>query len=166
AAKPLLQELADELGEAAGFAVLDHGEVRYLEQTESDEEIQVRSWIGESVPLHLVPSGLILMADLPAPMVDDYLAGPLPATTDRSVVDPAAIRARLVKARNDGHVWVHAEFDESLNSVAAPVHDVDGGTVAAVHVQGPAFRFPADGESQAITELVMETAARLSGWLS
>lgn len=166
AAQPLLQELTDALGETAGMAVLDHDEVRYLLQTESAEEVQVRNWVGDSTPLHLVPSGLVLLADMDPDQIDSYLARPLERLTPDSVVDPMTIRARLEQVRTDGHVWAQAEFDESLNSVAAAVRDSEGAAIAAIHVHGPAYRFPEIEDDPEIAELVKEAADRLSGWLS
>jgi DNA-binding IclR family transcriptional regulator len=49
-----------------------------------------------------------------------------------------------------------------LNSVAAPVAGDGGEIVAAVHLHGPSYRFPALGETTQISELVVEAAGRLS----
>ena len=42
-----------------------------------------------------------------------------------------------------GSEWVYGEFAEDINSVAAPVFGGDGPAVAALHVHGPSYRFPA-----------------------
>lgn len=162
AARPHLLELTDQTSETSGIAVLEGDQVLYLDHVESDEEVQVRSWTGELVPLTLVSSGLVLLADQPPDFVDEYLSKPLPRTTVNSMTDPAAIRARLARIRADGYVWVHAEFDESISSVAAPVTDGAGKTMAALHVQGPAYRFPDSAGAAEIGVLVKEAADKLS----
>ena len=166
AARPHLWDLTEATGETSGLSILDRDEVLYLDHFESDEEVQVRSWTGERVPLHLVPSGLVILADQPAAVVDRYLDQPLLSTTDDSVIDPAAIRLRLKEIQATGYVWVLAEFDESINSVAAPVTDHTGATVAALHVHGPAYRFPDMAKADEIGRIVRQAADRLTRQLT
>ena len=141
-ARPYLLELGDALGEIAGLSVPDEGEVYYLDQTESQSEVQVRDWTGERIPLHVVSSGLAILAHMPPAEREEYLAGPLEPYTARTMTDPDAIRTRLEQIRSIGYVWVYGEFVEDLHSVAAAVLRPDGEPVAALHVHGPAYRFP------------------------
>jgi IclR family acetate operon transcriptional repressor len=165
AARPHLMELTDATGESSGVAVLDGDEVLYLDYVESEEEVQVRGWTGETVPLSVVPSGLVLLAAQPADYVEQYLTHPLTRSTPNSMTDRAEVLARLEAVRASGHAWVYAEFDESINSVAAPVRDETGDVVAAIHIHGPAYRFPADGQADSVAKLVMEAADNLSAQL-
>ena len=165
AARPHLLELTDSTGETSGIAVLDGDEVLYLDHVESEEAVQVRSWTGEHVPLNVVSSGLILLMGQSPAFIDQYLSKPLTSLTPRSVTDPAILRQRLETIRADGYAWVFAEFDESLHSIAAPVWDASGEIIAALHVHGPAYRFPPADEVQAIGEAVKAAAARLSDQL-
>lgn len=162
AARPHLLELTERTGETSGLSILEDGMVYYLDHVESEEEVLVRSWTGERVPAHLVPSGLILLAALPASEVRGLLAGPLEAATPASVTDPAEIRDRLRLATERGYIWTHSEFDESLSSVAAPVTDHDGITIAAIHLHGPAYRFPSELGADETGKLIKEAAERLS----
>jgi len=82
------------------------------------------------------------------------------------MTDPTEIRRRLADIRRDGFCWMYSEFDEQLNSVAAPVINNDGETVGALHIHGPAYRFPGDGEPNGIAELVRASAHRLAGQLA
>jgi DNA-binding IclR family transcriptional regulator len=67
--------------------------------------------------------------------------------------------------RREGFVWAIEEFDEGISSIAAPVADASGEVVAAVHLHGPSYRFPAPGSDQSIAEQVVTTAARIAGSL-
>lgn len=165
AARPHLWELTEATGETSGVAVLDHEQVVYLDHVESTEEVQVRSWTGERVAPHLVPSGLLLLAHEPESRVEAYLSRPLEAATERSVVDVDHIRQRLHLARQATTMWIYGEFDAGINSVAAPVHDELGQVVAALHIHGPAYRFPADGESEKVAAALADAAERLSAQL-
>ena len=162
AARPRLVALVGQIGEDAGLAVPDGHAVRYLDQVESGNAVQVRDWTGTRAPLHAVPSGLVLLAEWPAEALNAFLAGDLERVTGKTVVDPAAIRARLDRVRSEGSCWAFEEFAEGIASVAAPVREARGRPVAAVHVHGPAYRFPGEGREAAVAAAVAATAASVS----
>jgi len=166
AARPHLLELAESLDEVAGLSIIDGGQVYYLDQTESSSNIQVRDWTGEHAPLHAVPSGLVILAHQPERFIADYLAGPLEHCTSWTMTDPGELRDRLEQIRSIGYAWVYEEFAEDLNSVAAPVFEDDGRVEAALHVHGPAYRFPNPDDTHDHGMAVIEAARRLSQQLS
>lgn len=161
-ARPFLTELASRTGETSGLSVLNGDEVRYLDNVLSEEEVTVRDWTGEATPLHVTPSGIVLLAGLDHGAIERYLGGPLTRNTANTLTDPAQITERIDLLRRVGHVWAYGEFDEGLNSVAAPVVDTRGNTVAALHVHGPAYRFPGPGAAEELGQLLRDTAAQLS----
>jgi DNA-binding IclR family transcriptional regulator len=164
-ARPVLVELASALGEAAGLSVPDGFAVHYVDQVDTAQQVQIRDWTGTRAPMHAVSSGLVLLAALPASTLDAFLARPLERFTGRTVTEPAAIRARLADVRRDGYAWVHEEFAEGLNSVAAPIEDRTGVVVAAVHVHGPSYRFPGAKDEAEIAATVVDAAHAISGRL-
>ena len=106
-----------------------------------------------------MPSGLVLLAEWPADALDAYLAGDLVALTRRTVTDPGELRTRLAEVRERGHAWGLEEFAEGIDSVAAPIRDARGNAIAAVHVHGPSYRFPAP-RSEARVAAAVRAAAR------
>lgn len=136
--------------------------VHYLVQVESPNPVQVRDYSGLMLPMHVGPSGLCIMSQWPAEEVRRYLMRPLEAFTARTMVDPEAIVARLARIRREGVAWVEEEFAEGISSVAAPVFDDEDHVLGAIHVHGPAYRFPPPGERRAIAEEVKEAADRFS----
>lgn len=164
-ARPHLLELMEQTGETSGIAILEGDAVLYLDHVESEEEVQVRSWTGDIAPLNLVPSGVVLLSGLEDAEVKRLLSMPLEKATVNSVTDPEIIAARAAELSRIGYTWGYAEFDESINSVAAPVRDRSGAIIAAIHVHGPAFRFPEASQAGEIGRLVRETADRLSAHL-
>lgn len=165
AARPHLLDLAELTNETAGVAMLDGLEVYYLDHVESEHDVQVRNWTGERAPLHAVPSGLVILAAASTSFVEAFLNGPRTRFTPSTVVDPDVIRARIAQARARGHEWVLEEFSLGINSVAAPIVDVDGQVRSALHVHGPSFRFPGERDAAQIGELLTDTAERLSDQL-
>jgi DNA-binding IclR family transcriptional regulator len=161
-ARPHLADLSQQLGEATGLAVLDGRHVHYLDQVDGPHAVQVRDWTGERVPAHLVPSGIVLLAVGSAGDRDRYLAGSLETTTPRSMTDRRRLRERFDRAAKSGIEWVHEEFAEGINSVAAVVRDRGGAPVAAVHAHGPSYRFPGERSEDKLGKLVAITAERVS----
>ena len=162
AARPLLADLVAELGEDAGLGLPDGNEILYVDQVESDNPVQVRDWTGTRAPMHAVPSGLVLLAEWPEDALDAYLRGGLPALTRRTVTDPARLRARLAEVRRAGYAWGLEEFAEGIDSVAAPIRDARGKAIAAIHVHGPAYRFPRAGDEDRVATAVAAAAAAVS----
>ena len=162
AARPHLLELAESIDEVAGLSIIDDGQVYYLDQTESSSNVQVRDWTGEHAPLHAVPSGLAILAYQPPGFVEQYLARPLARCTAWTTTDPDELRDRLEQVRSIGYVWVYEEFAEGINSVAAPVFERGGRVEAALHVHGPAYRFPDPDYTHDHGMAVIEAARRLT----
>ena len=109
----------------------------------------------------------MLLAAQPPKTIAAYLAGPLARMTDRTINQPARIRRRLSNIRRSGYVWTKGEFDDGITSVAAPVVDHRGTTVAAIHCHGPSYRFPGPGDdaTDPITAHVIDAARRLGSSL-
>lgn len=161
-AHPILIDLAATAGEAAGLSVPDGELVHYIDQVDTPNPVSVRDWTGSRVPLHAVSSGQVLLAFRPPAALDRYLERPLERFTSRTITDPDALRDRLREVQRDGYAWVREEFDEGINSVAAPVADVSGEVVAAIHLHGPSYRFPANGADLDVAVRVVTAAAHLS----
>ena len=163
-ARPELVRLVRSLGEDAGLGLPDGYDVLYVEQVECDHPVQVRDWAGTRAPMHAVPSGLVLLAEWPASAIEGYLARGLARLTPRTIVDAEQLRGRLADVRESDYAWGFEEFSEGINSVAAPIRDARGNAVAAIHLHGPAYRFPAPGEEDRVAVEVVE-AARAVGRL-
>jgi DNA-binding IclR family transcriptional regulator len=160
AARPHLVELMQLTGEAVGLSVIDGREVHYLDQVNSESQIQVHDWTGERLPCHATSSGLVLLAYSSPEVIADYLMGPLVRFTNRTITDPGRLAERLEAVRRDGYAWIFEEFTDGANSVAAPVRGRTGDVIAAVHAHGPAFRYPGDRDPAAIAALVVQAAHR------
>jgi DNA-binding IclR family transcriptional regulator len=166
-ARPVLVDLATELGEAAGVSIRDGWTVQYVDQVEppNPNPVQVRDWTGTRIPLHAVSSGQVFLAQLAAPVLARYLAEPLEAFTPRTLTEASPLLERMRDVRRDGHAWVRDEWSVGLSSVAAPIADARAEVVAAVHVHGPSYRFPAEGQADAIAAAVRTAAARIGARL-
>ncbi len=165
-ARPTLEELASEVGEASGLGVPDGFRVHYIDQADTSNAVQARDWTGTRVPMHAVPSGQALLAYMPPPVFARFLGGPLERFTPNTITDAGELLARLDRIRAEGVAWVREEFDVGINSAAAVVLGKGGRPVAAIHVHGPSYRFPAAGDEARISGLLRSAADRVSASLS
>jgi DNA-binding IclR family transcriptional regulator len=139
--------------------------MHYVDQVESPSPVQVRDWTGTRIPMHAVSSGQVFLAHFPPPALSRFLATPLERFTDNTITDASGLLARLRDVRRDGYSWVREEYAIGINSVAAPVADLNGEVVAAVHIHGPSYRFPAEGADRRVATAVVETAAAIGSRL-
>ncbi len=164
AAQPHLADLSARTHEASGLDILEHGQVQFIDLVQSEQDVQVRDWTGEAGPPHALSAGIVILAHLPAEVIDHYLAGELEPMTQHTLRTADEFRERLLQARSAGYAWIYEEFAEGINSVAAPVFGPDG-VVAALRVHGPTYRFPNPDHSHDIGVMVADAAVRLSDQL-
>jgi DNA-binding IclR family transcriptional regulator len=162
AARPQLIELARLTGEATGLSIVDGADMLYLDQMNPDAELQVRDWTGTRIPMHAVPSGQVVLAEADERRFTAYIAAPMASFTPHTLVDGASLRQRLAEVRRDGYAWAIEEFAPGLSSVAAGIRDRSGVLVAALHVYGPAYRFPGERDRHELGVLVAERAAAIT----
>lgn len=161
--RPHLRMLAEMTGEDAGLAVPDGHRAHYIDQVSSDNDIQVRDWTGARISMHATPSGQVMLASWPEDRLARFLERPLNAYTDATLTEPEDLRKRLARVHEDGYVWAYEELTEGLNSVATALRDTRGRLVGAIHVHGPAYRFPATGTTEETGRLLLEVSERLGG---
>jgi DNA-binding IclR family transcriptional regulator len=117
--------------------------------------------LGVPFPLHAGASSKAFLAFLPEGVIEEYLsADHLSRLTDRTVVEPEALRRELAAIRRRGHARSFAERQSGAASVAAPVLDHHGLPAAVVSVCGPVERFR--GEAESCAEALLAVTGRLS----
>jgi DNA-binding IclR family transcriptional regulator len=161
----MLIDLAEASGEAAGLAMPDGDLVHYIDQVDTVQPVLVRDWTGARIPLHAVSSGQVLLAFRTPAAIERYLERPMERFTDHTLIDADAVRERLHEVRRQGCTWAMDEFEDGISSIAAPIADASGEVIAAVHVHGPSYRFPADGSKTQLAQQVLAGAARIAAGL-
>ena len=164
-ARPELEALSAQTSETANLAILDGMHVVYVDQVTPAQTVVMASWVGRRSPVHASSSGKVLMA-LGDPTARDALLGRrLEPITDRTVVEPQALRAVLDEARRRGYATSSGELETGLVTIAAPVLAGDR-AVAAVSISGPTFRIPArdlPGLGRAVRDAAGAVGHRMAG---
>lgn len=161
--RPFIEELALSTGGSSGFSLRDGDRAYWVDNVDdADEMVTLADQTGQSFPLHVVPTGLAMLATFSEAELDRYLAVAASDDADTVPDDPDVLRQRLVSVRSDGVVLSLEEFDPGVNAIAAAFRGPGGDWDGAIYVQGPSFRFPDDGEEQRVVKLVSEAAMELS----
>ncbi|MDX6741515.1 IclR family transcriptional regulator [Actinocorallia sp. A-T 12471] len=88
------------------------------------DSVRPDTGLGLRRPLHSTALGKVLLAWSPPSDLDDL--GPLPAMTDRTIVDPAELREELAQVREDGYAVNDGESQDGVRTLAVPVLDRAG----------------------------------------
>jgi DNA-binding IclR family transcriptional regulator len=137
----VLESLVGETGETAHLAILDDGEVLYVEKVEAARSLRMPSAVGRRVPLHCTALGKVLMAGLDNETFRATIySSPLKAFTNSTITDPDRLREEIERVRRQGYAVDREEIEEGLMCIGAPVVDPGGRTCAAISIAGPSSR--------------------------
>lgn len=138
---PVLERLSERTNETATLSIpLGRRERIYVDQVTPDREVIMSVTIGESFPLHAGATGRALLAFMSDDVRAEYLAAPMEALTERTVVKKKELRRVLDEVRANGWALSRGERKAGASAVAAPVLGHDGVPVAVVSVCGPLER--------------------------
>ncbi|MFI1466346.1 IclR family transcriptional regulator C-terminal domain-containing protein [Streptomyces wuyuanensis] len=134
-AVPPMAELVRRVHDSASLAVLDGDDIRYTARVATERIMSVNITIGTRFPAYAASMGRVLLAGLPAGEREACLARTeLRPLTSHTVTDPARLLDLLGRVRDEGFALVDEELEEGLRSLAVPVRDHTGRTVAALNV--------------------------------
>jgi len=148
------------------IAILEGGDVLYIERREGPGAIQLFRSVGARNAAHVTSSGKVLLAFLPPDEQKQALARlRLTPKTPRTITSPRALAAELVKVRRQGYAENRGESQAGMCSIAAPVRDPVGRVVASVSVA--VYVEDVDAGLPHLARPVMEAATLISsglGW--
>lgn len=135
-AHPPLQALVTAGRMAAELAVREGIDVLYLLKVTHDAD-RASTRAGGRGPLYATALGKTLLADAPGWVMEQVLARGLRPFTPYTITSPTQLVGQVEAVRHSAFAWEMEERQVGLVSVATPVHDRDGNTLAAVSISGP-----------------------------
>ena len=163
-ARPVLEQVVDQLRETANLAVLDGDRVTYVAQVPGAYGMRMSAEVGQRVYAHCSAVGKATLATLPDAQVRALLQrSGMPPATSATIVDEAAFVAELARIRLRGYAIDDGEQEQGVRCVATVVRGWS--TPMAVSISGPSTRVPI----AAITgyaEVLAHAAARLGALLA
>jgi IclR family acetate operon transcriptional repressor len=156
-ARPVLEELAAEVGETTGLGVLQGSEVRFIDGVESELALRVANRMGKLLPAHATSIGKALLAELPEETLRVlYPSEQLTPVTTHTIARRSELEEQLKTVRKRGYAVNASESEEGVSSVAMVIRDPARGAIAAISITAPVSRMPT---SQAKTVAERLTAA-------
>ena len=140
-AQSFLENVSDALGDSCSLSVLHDDQAIYIARSTRKRIGSLHRDVGAHLPAHCTSMGRVLLAALPDPDLDTFLAGAnLVRYTPYTVTDKTELRAALEKVRRNGYSLVDQELEVDLRSVAVPVQNASGRVIAAMNVSAQASR--------------------------
>jgi IclR family pca regulon transcriptional regulator len=139
-----MEGLVTALRESCSAAVLDGADIVYVLRVPTHQIMSINLGTGSRLPATCTSMGRVLLAGLPPEEARQrVLAAPRHALTNRTLTEPEAVLAAIQQTRQQGWCLVDQELEDGLISLAAPLRDREGRTIAALNISGQTRRTPA-----------------------
>lgn len=169
-AQPYLERLRDRTNGSAHVGILDGKDVVYVGRAASRSILSSTIHVGSRLPAHATAIGKTLLASKSDAWIGTWLAAnDLVQYTAATFNDERAFRAEIHQIRARGFAISNQEFEFGIRSVAAPIRNGGGETIAAINVSAGADALTGADVSEIVVPAVRETALELSqayGWRS
>ncbi len=161
-AEPHLERLVAEVHESSSVSVLDGEDIVYVARVPTARIMTVSINVGTRFPAYATSMGRVLLSQLPDDDLEAYLERvELVPLSPRTLTSHDALRAALAKVHSQGWALVDQELEEGLRSIAAPIRDRTGRTVAAVNLSAHASRMSIEQGRRRLVPPLLATAARI-----
>lgn len=139
-ALPYMEGLAQDVKESCSLAVLEEYEIVYVQRVSVRKVMTIGLTVGARLPAFCTSLGRVLASSLDEESLHRWLRGLKPQEHTRyTVTDKAAIEKELQRVASQGYAYTEREIEEGLCSIAVPVRDGTGATIAALNI-GMAYR--------------------------
>lgn len=159
-----MTDLRNGTGETVQVGVLDGRQVVYVERLDSPNTLRMFTELGRRNDAHCTGSGKALLAFMAQPELGRLLDGwTLNRKTKHTITSIRQLEDELSRIRDQGYAENRHESEIGVVSIAAPIRDQTGSTIAALSVAGPAERIDAqhDRIAEAVVTLALSTSRRL-----
>jgi DNA-binding IclR family transcriptional regulator len=135
-----LHSLAQRTGLAVHLAILDHGEVVYLDRV-ATTRVSLPTRVGGREPAYCTALGKAMLA-FEDPASQAAALTSMPRRTEFTITEPRAMQAALDSARQTGSAFDREEAYRGIACIASPIRS-GGRAIGAVSVTGPVARMRA-----------------------
>lgn len=157
---PYLETLTAEVDESCSVAVLDGTDIFYVARVAKRRIMTVAINVGTRFPAHLTSMGRVLIAGLDKPgrtgLLDEVDWTP---RTHHTITERRQLEAELTTITDQGWAMVDQELEEGLRSIAAPLRDPDGRTIAAVNISASTRRGTPEAIQSDLLPHLLKTAS-------
>lgn len=160
--QPFLDRLSEEVGQSVSVSVLDGTDIVYVARAARKRVMSINLAPGSRLPAYCASMGRVLLAALPADDCRAVLAkSQLRAFTARTKTDPDALMEEFARVRAQGYAVIDQELELGLCSIAVPLINDRGRTVAALNIGAPAVTISADLLTERFLPRLRQVASEL-----
>jgi IclR family transcriptional regulator, KDG regulon repressor len=156
-ARGAMLELNEKFNEVVNLAVLDDGDVIYLEIVEASRPFHPQATVGCRTPVHRAALGKAMLAFLSPENVEQRIGR---LVNEISARQASALQRELDQIRRRGYAVDDEDNESGVGCIAAPIFDATDEPVAAIGVSGSAHRILTRGK--VISQAVVSGCGRVS----
>src|SRR4051794_2853710 len=153
--RPHMQDVFDALDDTVECAILDGGELRFVDQIQATHGLRAVSEVGSTAPLHCTANGKALLSGLDDETVMELLPSRLERCTPNTVTSRDALVEELRSIRKTGVAYDRDEHTLGISSAAIALRESHGALVA-LSVLMPTPRMA--GREREIERVLVRTA--------
>lgn len=139
--QPALDALNERTRESASLSVLDGDAAVIAARSTARRTMRVGLGVGSRLPLYCSAAGRVLLASLPREQWEQRVqAAPMKRLTAHTVVTLSGLRQLVQACRDQGYAACDEEIELGVRSIAIPLYNQSGATVAAMSISTRAER--------------------------
>ena len=136
-AKPYIQHISYQTGEAVFLSILDRGEVITLDRADNRTGLQTSAEMGCRLPIHCTSQGKLFLAYMSEQEQKNILKRTeLREYTPHTITTMPELQKEFERIRQQGYSIENGEYKKGLRSVAAPIYDEEGRVHYAIGIIG------------------------------
>ncbi|CAN7523635.1 IclR family transcriptional regulator domain-containing protein [Mesorhizobium sp. LjNodule214] len=161
-AAPIMREVAGQFDEACNAAVLSGEDVVYVARIPGRRILSVSLDVGTRLPAYCTSMGRVLLSGLAPDALETFLAeARIERRTPKTIVKRDLLAKAIHKAKADDFAIVDEELELGLRSIAVPISDRMGRTVAAINVSTQSARFSVEAMERKILPALLRAKQRV-----
>jgi IclR family transcriptional regulator, pca regulon regulatory protein len=140
-AESVMEQLVSEVHESCSISVLDGTEIVYVARVPTSKIMTMNLGTGSRLPAYATSMGRVLLGAVPDTKLKCVLAAShIEQHTKYTITDAKKLMSIVGTDRDRGWSYVNQELEEGLRSIAVPLKDRTGKTIAAMNISGQANR--------------------------
>ncbi len=133
-----------------------------IDEVKSAHHVILNPDVTYSYPVNSCASGKLLLSHYSDEQLRGYLSEiPMRERTSRTILEREEFIRAVRSAQGKGYSTEILEFSDDLNSVAAPIIDVEGTVIATISISGPSMRLT-EARIMDLVQPLMQAARRIT----
>ena len=165
-AQPFMKEIVDTIDESCSLGVLDGPDVVYIARVPPRHVYTIPVQVGTRMPAYVNAMGRVLLAALSDASLKRYFTELQPRQlTPRTTTNVEQLREVVARARVEGYAMPEDEVYEGRRSLAVPIRNREGDTIASINVSAMNSRADRDKFHGTFLPLLQRAAQQIGSSL-